>query len=273
MSRNKVKNFIRNEVYESTCIFLPLIDPEKVTPKEAFQLLSYARDFGARASLIGGSGFKDESKVEEIIGYCKRMFGKKEFPFIIFPYDASQISRNCDAVLYLQLLNAPTTKFLRDAPLQGIFKVKEYGVEVIPTGYIITNKDSTAAKLASPIVPDELKDKVKLFTSLAQYSALRDDFLYLDGGSGTKQPVEKEVIRAVVNGLKEMEKVRPRDEEVVLFVGGGINDYEKAYIAAQAGADVIVLGTLLEREPEKLEEVVRGIEEGVKKRGLEVIVT
>lgn len=273
MSRNKVQNLIRNEVYENTCIFLPLIDPEKVTPKEAFQLLSYARSLGARASLIGGSGFKDESRVEEIIGYCKRMFGRKEFPFIVFPYDAAQISRNCDAVLYLQLLNAPTTKFLRDAPLQGVWKVKEYGIEVIPTGYIITNKDSTAAKLASPIVPEGLEEKIKLFTSLAQYSALRDDFLYLDGGSGTRQPVEKEIIKAVVNGLREMGRVRPRYEDVVLFVGGGINDYEKAYVATQAGAEVIVVGTLLEREPEKLEEVVKGIKDGAKKKSLEAIAT
>jgi phosphoglycerol geranylgeranyltransferase len=60
-------------------------------------------------------------------------------------------------------------------------------------------------------------------------------FLYLEGGSGTKNPVPPEMIRTVKHYI-----------DIPLVVGGGIRTKEQALDAASAGADVIVTGNVIE---------------------------
>jgi putative glycerol-1-phosphate prenyltransferase len=45
--------------------------------------------------------------------------------------------------------------------------------------------------------------------------------------------------------------------EIPLIVGGGIDTVEKADAAWKAGADMIVIGTALEKNPAFVEEVVK----------------
>ncbi len=48
---------------------------------------------------------------------------------------------------------------------------------------------------------------------------------------------------------------------VPLIVGGGINSAQKAITALEAGADLIVIGNALEKDPELLTEVAEKIYE------------
>jgi geranylgeranylglyceryl phosphate synthase family protein len=59
--------------------------------------------------------------------------------------------------------------------------------------------------------------------------------LYLEAGSGTNDPVSQETIQAV-----------RRIYDGLLIVGGGITSAEAASKAAKAGADVLVVGNLLQ---------------------------
>jgi len=60
--------------------------------------------------------------------------------------------------------------------------------------------------------------------------------VYLDTGSGADRPVPGDVIRACRAAVPE----RP------LFVGGGIKSPAQARAARQAGADFVVIGTIVE---------------------------
>jgi phosphoglycerol geranylgeranyltransferase len=71
-----------------------------------------------------------------------------------------------------------------------------------------------------------------------QYLGMR--FIYLEGGSGAKNPVPAEMIHAVKNLL-----------EIPLIVGGGIRTKEQAVAAASAGADIIVTGNVTETSNSK----------------------
>jgi phosphoglycerol geranylgeranyltransferase len=77
-------------------------------------------------------------------------------------------------------------------------------------------------------------------------------FIYLEGGSGAKNPVPPEMIRTVKHYV-----------DVPLIVGGGIKTKEQALAAASAGADVIVTGNVVEttEAKQKVSEIVEGIKE------------
>jgi phosphoglycerol geranylgeranyltransferase len=59
--------------------------------------------------------------------------------------------------------------------------------------------------------------------------------LYLEAGSGASEPIPPETIRRVRKFF-----------DGVLFVGGGITSGKAADEAAKAGADVLVVGNLLQ---------------------------
>jgi phosphoglycerol geranylgeranyltransferase len=83
-----------------------------------------------------------------------------------------------------------------------------------------------------------------------QYFGMR--FIYLEGGSGVANPVPPEMIKTVKKYL-----------DVPLIVGGGIRTREQAATAAQAGADIIVTGNLIEAADNKkrIAEVIEGIKQ------------
>ncbi|MEM2882577.1 MAG: geranylgeranylglyceryl/heptaprenylglyceryl phosphate synthase, partial [Candidatus Bathyarchaeia archaeon] len=67
----------------------------------------------------------------------------------------------------------------------------------------------------------------------AQYMGMR--FVYLEAGSGAREPVRPEVIRRVKGAV-----------DIPVIVGGGISTPELAERAVGAGADAIVTGTAIE---------------------------
>ena len=75
-------------------------------------------------------------------------------------------------------------------------------------------------------------------------------FIYLEGGSGAKNPVPPEMIRTVKHFI-----------DIPLIVGGGIRTKEQALAAASAGADIIVTGNVIESTNAKqtVSEIIDGI--------------
>jgi phosphoglycerol geranylgeranyltransferase len=61
-------------------------------------------------------------------------------------------------------------------------------------------------------------------------------FVYIEGGSGVKRPIPSDTIKVVRENIN-----------IPLIIGGGIKNPEDAKRAAQSGANIIVTGTLLEK--------------------------
>jgi phosphoglycerol geranylgeranyltransferase len=78
-------------------------------------------------------------------------------------------------------------------------------------------------------------------------------FIYLEAGSGAKNPVPPDMIRAVRHYV-----------DVPMIVGGGIRSREQALAAASAGADIIVTGNVVEESGMKrrVSEIIEGIKHG-----------
>jgi phosphoglycerol geranylgeranyltransferase len=64
-------------------------------------------------------------------------------------------------------------------------------------------------------------------------------FVYLEAGSGS----EKNITSSMVSSVRKY-------FDGVLIVGGGIKDSDVAKKLADAGADILVIGTLLEKDPD-----------------------
>jgi putative glycerol-1-phosphate prenyltransferase len=68
--------------------------------------------------------------------------------------------------------------------------------------------------------------------------------IYMDAGSGAEREISQKMIASVRKAVS-----------VPLIVGGGINTAQKAHNALEAGADMIVIGNALEKNPELLIEI------------------
>ena len=75
-------------------------------------------------------------------------------------------------------------------------------------------------------------------------------FVYLEAGSGAKQSITPEMVRTVRKFFKGF-----------LIVGGGIKDAKTAKSLSKAGADGLVIGTLLEQTGglKKFTEIIKSI--------------
>jgi putative glycerol-1-phosphate prenyltransferase len=68
--------------------------------------------------------------------------------------------------------------------------------------------------------------------------------IYMDAGSGALFPISAQMIAAVKSEIN-----------IPLIVGGGIKDAKSVTAACKAGADIIVVGNLLEKKPEMMREL------------------
>jgi putative glycerol-1-phosphate prenyltransferase len=72
--------------------------------------------------------------------------------------------------------------------------------------------------------------------------------IYMDAGSGAQTPISEAMISAVAGSIS-----------IPLIVGGGITDPEKAYLNCKAGANMIVIGNAIEKDPSLIKEMSAAI--------------
>ncbi|MBD0279601.1 MAG: tRNA-dihydrouridine synthase, partial [Flavisolibacter sp.] len=127
--------------------------------------------------------------------------------------------------------------------------VKKSGLEIMPTGYMVIDggAPTTVSYIsnAAPIPAD--KADIALCTAMAG-EMLGKRLIYMDAGSGARKAIGEEMIATVAKHI-----------EVPLIIGGGIRTAEKAYLNCKAGADVIVVGNSLEKEPLLMKEMAAAV--------------
>ena len=217
-----------------------LIDPEKEADLEKF---SWIKDSGLDLILVGGSSASSDN-FERVILSLKKI--SDDIPICIFPGSHVQLSGEADAVLFMSLISGRNPEFLISHQVQAALQVDALGIEVLPTGYILVND----GELLSVHSFSQTLPLLNRNPSLVKSTALAGKFLgmrffYLDAGSGATSTVSKKVISSVKRAI-----------DLPLIVGGGLNTAEKVKNAFDAGADLIVLGNSIEKDPRFLAEVL-----------------
>jgi phosphoglycerol geranylgeranyltransferase len=244
----RVEKYLLEKIATEKTIHMTLIDPEKITPDQAAIVAENSKDCGTAAIMVGGSTFSSQGHLDLVIQAIKDVV---DLPTILFPNNENGISRHSDAIWFMSLLNSTDPYFLVGAQILGAPLIKKFNIEPIPMGYIIVGQGGTVGVVGkAKTIP---YDKLELVTAHAlagQYFGMR--FIYLEGGSGVVNPVSPDMIKAVKKSIA-----------VPLIVGGGIRTREQATAAAQAGADVIVTGNLIESvdNKQRITEVIEGIKQ------------
>jgi len=215
--------------------FFWLIDPARLIPEMIDPRWEKAREAGVDAILIGtSSGFTPAAETA-----IKNIRANTDLPLILFPGSAIQVNRFVDAILFLSLVSGRNPQFLIGEQVSGAPMIRAFGIEPIPTAYILVESGGTTAvqyvSQTMPI-PADKPDLAKAHALAAEYLGMK--FVYLEAGSGAPRPVPTEMIRQVKEYIS-----------VPLIVGGGLTTPEQIAQAVRAGADFIVVGSALEFNP------------------------
>jgi phosphoglycerol geranylgeranyltransferase len=222
--------------------FAVLIDPDKISNEDALiNLIDSAVRHKVDYFLIGGSLITSDN-FSEVIATIKKMCS---IPTIIFPGNNMQIDSGANGILFLSLISGRNPEFLIGQHVIAAPVLKRTKIEVLSTGYILIDSGgaSTVSYMSNtqPIPAD--KYSIAACTAMAG-EMLGFKLMYLDGGSGAKNPISQKMISAVRKSI-----------DLPLIVGGGINALAKATKALEAGADLIVIGNGIEENPELMMEV------------------
>ncbi len=250
----RVLKYIEERKSKYGALHMTLIDPDKVGDLSIISKLCRVIDEAdSDAILLGGSTGVVESQLDEVI---KEIRSYMSVPIILFPGSVAGLSRLADAVFFLSVLNSVDPYFITGAQAQAAIAIKRHysNLEIIPTAYILMGDGGAAAYVscARPI-PYNRPELALAYALAAEFMGMKN--VYLEAGSGASKPIPPEVISRVRSYTT-----------VLLTVGGGIKSYEAAYVAAKAGADIVVTGTVIEHQPDKLKEIVKGVRDGGRER-------
>ncbi len=227
---------------------MTLIDPDDQSPESAAAIAEAARRAGTDAIMIGGSTGITRELMDSTIKEIKKAV---ELPVIIFPNSANVLSPYADALYFMSLVNSRSLDMVIGQQVKGARYIKKLGLEPLPMGYIIVEPGMTVGKVgqANLIRRDSPEDAVA-YALASQYLGMR--FVYLEAGSGAPEPVPADMIKMVKEEI-----------DVPLFVGGGIRRPEQARAIVEAGADIIVTGTIVE-EVEDVESALSALIAAIK---------
>jgi putative glycerol-1-phosphate prenyltransferase len=170
-------------------------------------------------------------------------------PVVLFPGSPDQITPKADALLYLSLISGRNPELLIGQHVVSAPFVKQSGLEIIPVGYMLIDGGSptTVSYISNTHpIPSNKKD-IALCTAMAG-EMLGLKLIYMDAGSGAKTPISTEMIQYVSKHIK-----------IPLVIGGGITSAEKAKENCMAGADIIVVGNAVEKDPSLIEAIATAV--------------
>lgn len=223
-----------------------LIDPDKVeSDNSLLELVLECKKHNVDYFLVGGSLITTNNFNHTI--YLLK--SNCDIPVIIFPGSVNQIDPSADAILFLSLISGRNPEFLIGNHVTAAPLLRSSGIEVIPTGYmLIGNEHSTTVSYMSNTVPIP-KDKVSVGVATAMAGEMLGlKLCYLEAGSGAKEPVPSKMIFRI-----------KANTSFPIFVGGGLNSIAKVEEAIGSGADVVVMGNSIERDPALIGEVSKKI--------------
>ena len=221
--------------------FAVLIDPDKLRLGSINKILDLAVAAKVDYFLIGGSLVVNNMLDECLVAIKKAC----NIPMILFPGNSFQLSYRADGILFLSLISGRNADLLIGNHVLAAPYLKLSPLEVLPTGYMLVDggRPTTVAYISNTTPIPAMKDDIALCTAIAG-EMLGLKLMFMDAGSGAKNPVSESMIDAVSSAIS-----------IPLIVGGGITTAEKAYANVKAGADVVVVGNAIEKDPQLLIEI------------------
>ncbi len=210
-----------------------LIDPDKSPGARAARIARGAVDLGSDVILLGGSTGISREVMAAAATAVKQAV---DVPVVIFPEGATSLTPAADAVLFMSLLNSRNLDLVIRTHARAAPAVRTMGLEAIPLGYLVIAPGMRVGEVGQvDVIPRDDVASAAGFALAAELLGMR--FVYLEAGSGAPAPVPAAMVAAVRSVLS-----------VPLVVGGGIRTGPEARALLEAGAQVLVTGTITEEE-------------------------
>jgi phosphoglycerol geranylgeranyltransferase len=219
-----------------------LLDPDKVEDSSKLMpLINLANENCVDFFFVGGS-LVTTTNLSEVVGKIKE---NVSIPVVLFPGNSMQLEPSADAILFLSLISGRNPELLIGQHVLAAPIIRNTKLEVVPTGYMLINSGriTSAAYISNTTPLPEDKFSLAACTAMAG-EMLGLQCIYMDAGSGAEREISQKMIASVRKAVS-----------IPLIVGGGINSAQKAHNALEAGADMIVIGNALEKNPELLIEI------------------
>lgn len=219
-----------------------LIDPEKMKMEavSAFakaipKTISYLQkklDIHQFFFFVGGSSMENV----DFNLWIQTLKENTEIPIVIFPGSHTQLSENADGLLFINLISGRNPEYLIEQQVHAAQQLKKTSLEIIPTGYlIIDGGKETAVQRVSKTEPLLQKDISSIINHAYAAQLMGNQLIYLEAGSGAKQPVSINIVTDVSNQI-----------DIPLIVGGGLRTITQIEETFKAGAKMVVIGTAIE---------------------------
>ena len=244
----RVETYLKSQLKKKrTTLLFVLIDSEISNIRTSVNLAKAVERIGASAILVGGSSATDQIEMAEVVKNLKKAV---KIPKILFPGNVTGVVPQADAILFSSLLNSENPYYISQAQALSAPNVLKFGLEPLPTAYLVIGEGTSAWFVGSARgIPFDKPKIAAAYSLAAQFLGMR--FVYLEAGSGAASSVTPEMVQTVRKVFKGF-----------LIVGGGIKDPITAKKIASAGADAIVIGTLLEKNGtlKNLTEIAKAIQ-------------
>jgi putative glycerol-1-phosphate prenyltransferase len=212
-----------------------LIDPDKCGGDRMVNLLQLMQQNPPHYVLVGGS--ITTASIEGAINLIRQYVN---VPIILFPGNSSQFTPKADGLMLLSLISGRNPEYLIGQHVLSSIPIKKSAIKVVPVGYmLIESGKTTSVEYISNTKPiPSNKPDIAVCTAVAgELLGMRS--IYLEAGSGAQNPVPTKMIAAVKHNIS-----------IPLIVGGGIRTADALNNAYASGADVVVVGNVLEENPE-----------------------
>ncbi len=257
MREGKIYKKILKGIEEKGGLTFMQLDPPNYEPGTCGEIARIAEENGLDAFAVGGSVGAQGKALNESL---KEIRKNSSLPRIIFPGNINTLSKHADALYFMSMLNSNDPYWITGAQIGSALPVKQLGLEVIPTSYIIVEPGEAVGWMGRAQLIPRNKGYLAAVTALAgQYMGSK--LIILESGGGAPSPAPKEMVAATSKQL-----------EVPLIVAGGVRTPKYAYETIKAGADIIQVGTALEASKGNLPEMgkkFKAITDAVKKAARE----
>ena len=232
-----------NEITDSgRGVFMGLIDPDplKQTPERALGLAKKLYEGGADVIMLGGS----IGAQGPFLDAAAQMIGEEvDLPLHLFPGNTGTVTKYADSIYFMSLLNSGNPYWVAGAPILGAPTIKKYGLEPIPTAYLVFEPGQTVGWIGeSRLIPRAKPDVAVVYSLAAQYMGMR--FVILESGSGAPEHVPRSTVSAVRKYV-----------DMNIVIAGGVKTPRQASRLIAAGANCIHVGTKIEDAKDPLDSI------------------
>ena len=222
-----------------------LIDPDKHEQAEFASLAKRMAAYPIDYFLIGGSLLS-----KDLLDECLQAFkNETNIPLVIFPGGIMQVNSKADALLFLSLVSGRNPELLIGKQVESVPYILDAKLESISTAYLLIDGGNiTTAQYISNTIPIPAdKGEIAALTAKAG-EMIGMKLTYLDAGSGAKNSIPPKMIQTVKKMIN-----------TPLIIGGGIKSGKEAKEKLDAGADLIVVGNVLEKDESLLQEIIAAV--------------